>query len=166
MNFEWDPRKEALNRSKHSVSFEEAAIVLTDTTNMTLFDKEHSSDEERWITMGRSGSRILVVVHTYPNAPSDDPVRIISARMRAGRNYIIMKTGGNFMSDMLDEYDFSKAERGKFYIPPEEIRLPHYLSPSLEQKLALLSQKSGKSRDALIGMVLENELDLLLTVTN
>jgi hypothetical protein len=40
------------------------------------------------------------------------------------------------------------------------------LSPSLEQKLAIVSRKSGKSRDALIGMVLENELDLLLSVTN
>jgi len=69
-------------------------------------------------------------------------------------------------NEMLEEYDFSKAERGKFYIPQDEIRLPHYLSPSLEQKLALLSQKSGKSRDALISMVLDNELDLLLTVAN
>ena len=66
------------------------------------------------------------------------------------------------MSDMLDEYDFSKAERGKFYISQEEIRLPHYLSPSLEHKLALLSRTSGKSRDALINMVLENDLDLFL----
>jgi uncharacterized DUF497 family protein len=31
--------------------------------------------------MGRSGSRILVVIHTYPKALSDDTVRIISARM-------------------------------------------------------------------------------------
>jgi len=52
------------------------------------------------------------------------------------------------------------------FIPQEEIRLPHYLPPSLEQKLALLSKTSGKSRDALINMVLENELDLLLTVAN
>jgi len=29
-----------------------------------------------------------------------------------------------------------------------------------------LSRTSGKSRDALINMVLENELDLLLTVAN
>jgi len=77
-----------------------------------------------------------------------------------------LKREGSAMSDMQDEYDFSKAERGKFYIPQEEIRLPHYLSPSLELKLALLSKRSGKSRDALISMVLENELDLLLTVAN
>jgi len=77
-----------------------------------------------------------------------------------------MENHGAHMSDILDDYDFSKAERGKFYIPQEEIRLPHYLSPSLEHKLALLSRTSGKSRDALINMVLENELDLLLTVAN
>jgi hypothetical protein len=67
------------------------------------------------------------------------------------------------INEMREEYDFSQAEHGKFYIPKEEIRL-HYLSPALEQKLAVLSQKSGKSRDALISMVLENELDLLLKV--
>lgn len=81
MNFEWDPAKAEINRSKHDVSFEDAAMVLTDTMNMTVFDSTHSNDEVRWITMGRSGSRILVVIHTYPNAPSEDTVRIISARM-------------------------------------------------------------------------------------
>jgi len=81
MNFEWDPAKAEINQSKHDVSFEDAAMVLTDTMNMTVFDSTHSTDEERWITMGRSGSRILVVIHTYPKAPSDDTVRIISARM-------------------------------------------------------------------------------------
>ncbi len=81
MNFEWDPVKADLNLSKHDVSFEDAAMVLTDTMNMTVFDHTHSNDEERWITMGRSGSRILVVVHTYPKEPSDDTVRIVSARM-------------------------------------------------------------------------------------
>jgi hypothetical protein len=48
---------------------------------------------------------------------------------------------------MLDEYDFSGAERGKFYIPQEEIRLAHYIPLSLEQKLALLTLSSGRSRD-------------------
>ena len=43
-----------------------------------------------------------------------------------------------------------------------DLCLPHYLSPSLEHKLALLSRTSGKSRDALINMVLENDLDLFL----
>jgi len=81
MNFEWDPAKAEINQSKHDVSFEEAAMVLTDIMNMTVYDNTHSYDEERWITMGRSGSRILVVVHTYPKVPSDDTVRIISARI-------------------------------------------------------------------------------------
>jgi hypothetical protein len=81
MNFEWDPVKAETNRLKHDISFEEATLVLTDTMNMTVFDRTHSYDEERWITMGRSGSRILVVVHTYPKSPSDETVRIISARI-------------------------------------------------------------------------------------
>ncbi len=81
MNFEWDPVKAENNKSKHDVSFEDAAMVLTDTMNMTVFDSTHSYEEERWITMGRRGSRILVVVHTFPETPSDETVRIISARV-------------------------------------------------------------------------------------
>jgi uncharacterized DUF497 family protein len=41
MNFEWDPVKAEKNQSKHDVSFEDAAMVLTDTMNMTVFDSTH-----------------------------------------------------------------------------------------------------------------------------
>ena len=47
MNFEWDPAKAEINQSKHDVSFEEAAMVLTDIMNMTVYDNTHSYDEER-----------------------------------------------------------------------------------------------------------------------
>ncbi|HEU4982082.1 MAG TPA: BrnT family toxin [Acidobacteriaceae bacterium] len=75
--FEWDPRKERANRRKHRVSFEEASTIFGDTLSITISDEEHSSEEERWITVGRSNrGNLLVVVHTESRAA----IRIISGR--------------------------------------------------------------------------------------
>lgn len=73
----WDPRKADQNRKKHGVTFEEAATVFEDTLSFTISDPFHSSDEERFILIGRSvRGRLLVVVHT----DIDEIVRIISVR--------------------------------------------------------------------------------------
>ena len=48
---------------------------------LTLFDEEHSDDEDRWITIGRGlNGKILVVVHSYRKIKGREAVRIISAR--------------------------------------------------------------------------------------
>jgi hypothetical protein len=49
---------------------------------LTLFDSDHSDDEDRWITLGISASgRLLVVSHTYREETDDSAViRIISSR--------------------------------------------------------------------------------------
>ncbi|MCL5264729.1 MAG: BrnT family toxin [Chloroflexi bacterium] len=63
--FEWDTRKAELNERKHGISFEEAATVLGDPLSLTILDPIHSEAEERFITIGRSiDRRLLVVVHT------------------------------------------------------------------------------------------------------
>jgi uncharacterized DUF497 family protein len=83
--FKWDPRKERANRRKHQVSFEEASTIFGDTLSITIPDEGHSSEEERWVTIGRSNrSNLLVVVHTE----SKTAIRIISARRptRSERN--------------------------------------------------------------------------------
>ena len=77
MEFEWDPNKAASNVTKHKVSFREAATVFRDPLSMTFDDPDHSDDEERFITIGRStGGRLLIVAHT----DRGDRIRIISAR--------------------------------------------------------------------------------------
>jgi len=76
-NFEWDTEKAEKNIRKHDVSFDEAASVFDDPLFITLLDEEHSSDEERYITIGLSNmNRLLLVAHTERN----DRVRVISAR--------------------------------------------------------------------------------------
>ena len=77
MVFEWDPAKAAANLRKHSVSFEEAASVFLGSEALTYPDPDHSDEEEREITIGRSTrGRVLFVAHSARN----ERIRIISAR--------------------------------------------------------------------------------------
>ena len=77
MTYEWDPAKAQANRKKHEVTFEEAASVFLDPSALTFWDPDHSEEEDREITIGRSArQRVLFVAH----APRDSRVRIISAR--------------------------------------------------------------------------------------
>ena len=77
MTYEWDPAKAAANLKKHGVSFEEAASIFLDALALTFWDPDHSEEEEREITIGRSAEqRILFVAHTA----REDRIRIISAR--------------------------------------------------------------------------------------
>lgn len=76
-NFEWDTEKAEKNIRKHDVSFDEAASVFDEPLFITLLDGEHSSDDERYITIGLSNmNRLLLVTHTERN----DRIRVISAR--------------------------------------------------------------------------------------
>lgn len=79
MHFNWDEEKEATNREKHGVSFEEAQTVFTDPEALRIFDPDHSEDEDRFILLGLSSAlRMLVVCHCYRE--NDEQIRIISAR--------------------------------------------------------------------------------------
>ena len=81
MKFEWDAKKAKANEQKHKITFLEACYVFADKFLLSLFDEEHSSKEERWMTIGQSLSgKILVVVHTYKKTKDTEVTRIISAR--------------------------------------------------------------------------------------
>ena len=81
-NFEWDPVKAKINERKHGIRFEEAACVFKDSRALTLFDKEHGENEERWVTMGLIGTICICVVHhTFREEKKGDVlIRIFSAR--------------------------------------------------------------------------------------
>ena len=78
MRFEWDDAKAAANLRKHWVSFEEAAEVFNDPRLVESEDLGHSYDEVRFIAIGYSARRLLLVVFTEPRR---DVIRIISARL-------------------------------------------------------------------------------------
>jgi uncharacterized protein len=77
MNFEWDPRKAENNLRKHGVSFGEAVTIFNDELSITVYDPDHSREEDRYITIGWSNrGRLIMVSHTDRN----NRARIISAR--------------------------------------------------------------------------------------
>ena len=74
--FEWDNKKAKQNLKKHGVSFEEASTVFCDPLARTIQDPLHSVEEDRFVNLGESQSRrLLVVVFTERG----DRIRIISA---------------------------------------------------------------------------------------
>ena len=77
MEFEWDAVKAASNLDKHGVSFAETMTVFGDPLEVTIPDPDHSLEEFRFVSMGRSeAGRILVVAYTE----REGRVRLISAR--------------------------------------------------------------------------------------
>lgn len=81
LRFEWDPRKAATNLRRHGVSFEEATTVFGDPLSLTINDPEHSSDEARFVDVGRSHlGRRLVVSYTERAGW----IRIITVRRAVG----------------------------------------------------------------------------------
>jgi len=78
VKFGWDPTKDRLNRSKHGVSFVEAATIFDDPYQWTIDDPDHSFEESRYLTTGYSSAgRLLIVAHT----DDEEIIRIINARL-------------------------------------------------------------------------------------
>ena len=77
MDFEWDNHKAAHNLAKHGVPFTDALTVFADPLAITYPDPDHSLEEDRYITDGRSGSGLLLIIS---HADRDETTRIISAR--------------------------------------------------------------------------------------
>ena len=77
LKFEWDRRKAVSNGRKHGVSFEDAATAFGDPLSVTIHDPKHSDDEDRFLLLGETQDKKLVVVaHT----DRKDTIRLINAR--------------------------------------------------------------------------------------
>ncbi len=84
--FEWDPRKAEANAAKHGVSFDEAVTVFLDSNALDGPDLEHSKDEVRFLRLGRSADRrVLMVSYTLRRTGDAETIRIISARQASRR---------------------------------------------------------------------------------
>ncbi len=79
MFFEWDEKKNEINKKKHNgISFEVAARVFLDEKRIEKYDTKNSTiDEERYQAIGMV-EEVLFVVYTEIKA---DHIRIISARI-------------------------------------------------------------------------------------
>jgi uncharacterized protein len=63
--FDWDPRKDEENQSKHGVSFAVAQFAFADPRRVIAQDLSHSSREKRYYCFGEVGGGILTVRFTY-----------------------------------------------------------------------------------------------------
>ena len=84
MKFTWDPDKNEINIKKHGVSFDEAETVFEDERAVTIYDEDHSADEERFRIIGMS-RKLRELTVCYCSRNGDEITRIISAR-RATKN--------------------------------------------------------------------------------
>jgi uncharacterized DUF497 family protein len=80
--FEWSREKATANAAKHGVTFGEARTVFGDPLAMMMADPDHSIGERRYLLLGLSDRRRLLVVAFADRPPR---TRLISAR-RAERH--------------------------------------------------------------------------------
>ena len=75
MNFTWHEPKRQANLKKHGVDFATAGRVFAGPT-FTFEDTREDYGERRWVTVGLSGRKVMVIVHTE----TDDEIHVISMR--------------------------------------------------------------------------------------
>jgi hypothetical protein len=80
--FEWQREKADANLRKHGVSFAEASTVFADPLSVLIPDPDHSAEEQRYLVLGLSNRRRLLVVAFTERLPR---TRLISARPATGR---------------------------------------------------------------------------------
>lgn len=77
MEYKWDENKAVANLSKHGVSFAEAKTVFDDPFYVDFYDPDHSYGEHRFILLGESAQRRLLLVSYMER---NNIIRLISAR--------------------------------------------------------------------------------------
>ena len=80
--FEWDLAKADENRRKHGVTFDEGMTAFADPLSILLSDPDHSVGEQRYLVLGMSNQRRLLVVAVAERPPR---TRLISARRATRR---------------------------------------------------------------------------------
>ncbi len=69
------------------MSFELATTVFRDPHAVSIYDLDHSGDEERWVTMGIAASGAIIVVHHTFEAVGRETIvlRLFSCRKATKR---------------------------------------------------------------------------------
>lgn len=75
IHFEWNPKKERDNQSKHGVSFATAQYAFGDPHRVIAEDVSHSSAEKRYYCFRKVADEILTVRFTFRKGV----IRIIGA---------------------------------------------------------------------------------------
>lgn len=92
--FEWDANKNAINKKKHGISFQQSTEVFNDANAVTVEDKRHDYGETRNNTTGFAFGKLWSVIWT----PRKEKKRLISSRRankKENRRYSSMNAEGN-----------------------------------------------------------------------
>lgn len=89
-----------------------------------------------------------------------DPRKATSSSKKHGKKSSNMKRG----NAMRDKYDFSKAERGKFFNPEAQHSLPLYLEDDVLSYFA--AKAKGVELNALTNDLLKKDIELIEGVNN
>ena len=90
MLFEWDDVKEKINIAKHGIDFGTAALVFRVENRIEFYDEAHSTDEDRYITIGQINGIAVTVIVMVVYTERERAIRLISARKattQEGRMY-------------------------------------------------------------------------------
>src|SRR5262249_36711709 len=151
----WDTSKAIGNYRKHDVNFLTAMLVFEDARALSRYDVGHSETEERWATVGTANKGdLLLVVHTFVERDAAEAeIRIISAR-KATRNersqYEELSNFYRVQEPMEPEYDFSGAERGRFYRPGVVLEAPIHIDPALHEPIREQAKAMGITPSELV----------------
>jgi hypothetical protein len=69
------------------------------------------------------------------------------------------------VNQMKDEYNFSNAEQGKFYVPVEDIQLPIYLDKDIIQYLNEKGMTKPENLQSLVNDLLRKDIEIAKRVT-
>ncbi len=65
---------------------------------------------------------------------------------------------------MKSEYDFSKAEKGKFHHPDAKFHYPIYLEPDVEEFLTKVAEQKNIDVQVLVNEWLRNNIKLIQSI--
>ncbi|MFQ5796910.1 MAG: BrnT family toxin [Candidatus Bipolaricaulia bacterium] len=75
MRFIWHEPKRQANLKKHGMDFADAERIFSGPT-LTFEDDREDYGEQRWVTLGLLGEKVVVTVHTE----TQEEIRVISMR--------------------------------------------------------------------------------------
>jgi len=65
---------------------------------------------------------------------------------------------------MKKEYDFSKAEQGKFYRPVEKLEIPIYLDKEIKEFFSKKALGKNVDLDKVVNTILRKEMEVLKAI--
>jgi hypothetical protein len=125
---------------------------------MTVTEHRHGRLKSDAVLLGVARRLRRVPVEVDPHAASGRGAR------RQAKPAVSRRPGpvSNVTSDdMKDEYDFSKAERGRFYRKDAVLAPPVHLDPKVLAFLSARAEGRGISLDELVNELLKKDIELI-----